>query len=826
MIMRYVYLLTLSFLLTGLTSWAQPANDNCAGAIQIPMGGPNVCIPITGNNTAATSSAITPGCAAYTGFEIWFKVTVPSTGLAIIETSAVAGGFTDSGIAAYSGDCGSLTLIECDDDGSDIGLFSKLELSGLTPGNTIYIAVWEYGGNAFGEISICAYQPPPCEALDPFTFVLESCASDALTVTWETFSINALFFMEYGPAGFTQGTGTSIEGSVGVDGPPVTIPGLTAGTDYDVYVYEQCDGVNTPTISNTFQTTSGTLTNDNCVTAISLNVGGINDCTPTLGFNNCASNSGVAHGCAAYLGGDVWYSFVAPADGAVWVETMTAGGFTDGGLALYSGACGSLVQIDCDDDDGNGLFSLIIATGLTPGETYYAAVWEYGNNAFGDFNICVYEPPTCPSPDQFSFFTQNTGPNQTEVMWGATILPGATYIIEFGPDGFAPGIGTTLTGVIGTDGPPVIIDGLDPMTAYDYYWQAACSANPGDSTNVMGPYSFNTTETCPTPGTFQVTVQDAGLDFITINWPANLPGATFVLEYGPQGYTQGSGTTVSGLVGTDGPPVTINGLTEASNYDVYLLQICGPGDQTDVVGPVLVETLSPPPANDDLCDAAEIVVDAPPASFNNEGGTAQDGEPEGDCWLFLGSPIESVWMYFVAPEAGTATVTTDFADNELHDTHIAIYELTGACDDLSTLVQVGCDEDGGFSPPNGWTSLATMTGLTPGATYYIQVDGYNTGNGQFNIQVLTTVGIAELFEAGFKMYPNPAQTEITLNSEIFQGQVRVELFDINGRLVANEMKTLNKGENTRLSLEGLIPGVYTVRMTGDEGSSVRRLMVE
>ena len=823
--MRYLYLFTLSFLLTGLNSWAQPANDNCAGAIQIPMGGPNVCIPITGDNTDATSSAITPGCAQYLGFEIWFKVIVPSTGLANVETSSVDGGIGDSGLAAYSGTCDDLTLIACNDDGGE-GLFSLLELSNLTPGETIYFAVWEYGGNAFGEINICAYQPPPCADLDLFSLAIDGCGSDNLNLTWTSNSPDSEFFIEFGEAGFTQGTGTTESGMTSVDGPPYTITGLNPGTTYDIYLYEVCEGVTSSTLTGTFTTSSGDLTNDDCINAIPLTVGGPNDCMPTTAFNNCASDSGIDHGCAAYNGGDVWFSFVAPASGEVWVETQAAGGFTDGGLAVYSGNCGALTLIDCDDDGGLGLFSLVIATGLTAGETYYAAVWEYGNNAFGDFNICVYEPPTCPSRPQFSFFTQKVGPSQAEVNWDEEILPGATFILEYGPDGFTPGTGTTITGVNGIDGPPVLISGLDPETAYDYYWQGACSDQPADSTNVMGPYSFTTTEVCPTPFTFQITTTEAGLDFVTVTWPSNLPGATFILEYGPQGYTQGSGTTITGVVGTDGPPVTISGLTQASNYDMYLLQICGPGQQTDVVGPVLFETLSPPPANDDLCNASEIIVDAAEVSFNNEGGTAQEGEPEGSCWLFLGSPIESVWLYFTAPESGNATVTTDFEDNELHDTHIAIYELTGTCDDLTTLVQVGCDEDGGTVGPNGWTSIANMTGLTPGATYYIQVDGYNTQDGQFFIQVLTTVGLSEVVDPGFLMYPNPARDEIIISTDKFNGMVMIELFDMNGRQIINEMKNITLGENTRMSLDNVIPGVYTVRMTGTEGSSVRRLMVE
>ncbi|MCP4438904.1 MAG: hypothetical protein GY810_08155 [Aureispira sp.] len=126
-------------------------------------------------------------------------------------------------------------------------------------------------------------------------------------------------------------------------------------------------------------------------------------CNNTSGTNVAATASTTptppAPGCGSYSGGDVWFSVVVPVGGAISIETSTNGGFTDGGLALYSGACGSLTLIECDDDDGPGAMSLISRTGLTPGNTMYIRVWEYGNNSFGTFNICVTEPAGIPAND-------------------------------------------------------------------------------------------------------------------------------------------------------------------------------------------------------------------------------------------------------------------------------------------------------------------------------------------------------------------------------------------------------------------------------------------
>ncbi len=135
-----------------------PSNDLCADAIDVPV--TSSCSPVFGHNTGATDSGVAdPGCANYQGGDIWFMVTVPSDGNVDIETTqGNVGSVGDTGMAVYSGDCNNLSLIECNDDGGSV-LFSKVSLTGRTPGEILYVRVWEYGNNAYGEIGVCAYNP-------------------------------------------------------------------------------------------------------------------------------------------------------------------------------------------------------------------------------------------------------------------------------------------------------------------------------------------------------------------------------------------------------------------------------------------------------------------------------------------------------------------------------------------------------------------------------------------------------------------------------------------------------------------------------------------
>ncbi|PHR73991.1 MAG: hypothetical protein COA67_01095 [Lutibacter sp.] len=136
-----------------------PANDDCSGAIALIPGATFASNPIDGTVASATSGTEpAAGCGA-DGPGVWYSVVVPADGNITIETGPDAAtgdtGF-DSLIEAFSGTCGALTSIECDDDDST-GLFSILELTGLTPNSTIFIRVWESGGNDDEPFSISAY---------------------------------------------------------------------------------------------------------------------------------------------------------------------------------------------------------------------------------------------------------------------------------------------------------------------------------------------------------------------------------------------------------------------------------------------------------------------------------------------------------------------------------------------------------------------------------------------------------------------------------------------------------------------------------------------
>lgn len=449
---KYVFIFFV-FCLISQPCFAQPANNTCANATLLNVGA-SCGTPTIGTNVGATSSGINPGCNSYAGGDVWFKFVAPANGQVIIETSDDNFSFVDTGVAVYSS-CGGM-LLGCDAD-SGIGSFSVLSVNGLTPGNTYYIAVWEWNNDNMGTFGICVWNTPntpsndECMNATPLTVnpdlscgifssgsVVsstqstdpESCPATFDDDVWYSFvatstehlvTINNISGSVIDLI-YQLSTGTCGGGLTEIschDAPDVGFIAdmLVVGTTYYVRV---ATFVSTPGQTTSFDICIGTEpsippTNDNCATATPLTVSGPTCTNPYTANNGGATTSQVVHTCANYLGGDQWFSFVAPPSGQATVETYDEGNniFGDTGIAIYDGCGGNL--LDCDDDDGFGFYSQSVLTGLTPGATYYIAVWDGFNDFLFWFDICVYDPtgtpPVCPSDFQFG---ANGGLTSTE----------------------------------------------------------------------------------------------------------------------------------------------------------------------------------------------------------------------------------------------------------------------------------------------------------------------------------------------------------------------------------------------------------------------------
>jgi hypothetical protein len=177
---------------------------------------------------------------------------------------------------------------------------------------------------------------------------------------------------------------------------PYLVTGLLPFTEYEFYVRANCaNGISDWSEATLFTTLPLAVPNDECSNATPLIPGGTFEEHAVVATNVGATKSVGAPNptCAVFgFGGDVWFSTVVPADGNITIETQADPGspVLDTGLTVFSGDCAALTSLGCSDDTGTTSFSRLALTGLTPGATIYARVWEYANDTYGTFQVSAW----------------------------------------------------------------------------------------------------------------------------------------------------------------------------------------------------------------------------------------------------------------------------------------------------------------------------------------------------------------------------------------------------------------------------------------------------
>jgi hypothetical protein len=151
-----------------------PVNDECSGATVIT----SLPDSIAQNTTLATPNVTDPPltCAQDTAFgsdgkTVWFVFTPDSTGTVTFTTINSTPADYDIAMGLFTGTCGSLSMIDCNDD-IDPGVIRQSQLiENVTAGTTYYVLIgeWDNGGPSGGTptggnlVFQVFWGPPPNE---------------------------------------------------------------------------------------------------------------------------------------------------------------------------------------------------------------------------------------------------------------------------------------------------------------------------------------------------------------------------------------------------------------------------------------------------------------------------------------------------------------------------------------------------------------------------------------------------------------------------------------------------------------------------------------
>lgn len=262
---------------------------------------------------------------------------------------------------------------------------------------------------------------------------------------------------------------------------------------------------------------------------------------------------------------------------------------------------------------------------------------------------------------------------------------------------------------------PVIISSLPYQVSQE---NTACMVNNYNNLSIASPMSlYESGEdkvyqyTATGPECISITINGASTNYIgyqVYNGCPDVAGTTCVASGG--GATSGSLSS------------SVN-LPAAGTYYIIIDTWANP---MSAEYNLTINTYGGAQDNDLPCNALELPLGVTVAGDNNcSGGSGEPAAPA--CWT-APNTVNSVWFYFTAPASGSVTVRT--TPGSLINTQLAIY--SGTCG--AGLTYMDCNDDASAC---SWTSTEqsqlSVSGLTPGSTYYVSVDGYDTRTGTFGI---------------------------------------------------------------------------------------------
>lgn len=135
-------------------SGSAPTNQDCNMATSVPVAAPGNCSPVAGTTFLADKDF--PACfGGNAEADVYFQFVATEAAHQVIVQDVIdviGMGFATLGVEVYSGTCGNLTSLGC---AQPFEGGASTVVSGLTPGDTYLIRVFEHSGTAAADFNVC-----------------------------------------------------------------------------------------------------------------------------------------------------------------------------------------------------------------------------------------------------------------------------------------------------------------------------------------------------------------------------------------------------------------------------------------------------------------------------------------------------------------------------------------------------------------------------------------------------------------------------------------------------------------------------------------------
>ncbi len=125
------------------------------------------------------------------------------------------------------------------------------------------------------------------------------------------------------------------------------------------------------------------------------------------------------------------------------------------------------------------------------------------------------------------------------------------------------------------------------------------------------------------------------------------------------------------------------------------------------------------------------------------------------------------------------------------------------------------------------TAATPMAMGTSGGTYSVTITDPCGEEFTDEVEVSCwTVSTEELTEASFSINPNPSAGEFQLVNDGANREMLVQVFDLRGQLVHNELMNIGSGSTASLDLTDLAKGIYLAKLSNDNAVESHRLVIQ
>lgn len=562
-----------------------------------------------------------------------------------------------NGIGIFDDCTGTTFSTELDAIGSGgSSSVSQTVTATISAGNTVYIAVGQWGTPNDLDFDVTAFTVVPISCPDPSFGVATNVTATSADIGWTENGTATSWNIEWGATGFTP-TGTPT--IAGTSNNPEPLTGLTADSGYEFYVQSDCGGSGTSGWAGpfSFSTPCATITPDYLEAFASF----VPTCWEEAGDGDLASGP-------TALGGGEWGH----------TDFVNAGGANNAAkVNLYNTGSNEWILSPLFDLSAGG-YELRYNVGVT---TY---------NGTGSI--------TMGSDDQVQVLYTTDG--------GATWTNLETYDASNSPSNTGDAVTLDISAITGTSVQFAIwaTEGtVDDAEDFDFH---------------VTNFEIRTPPSCIEPAA--LAVANVTATTADVSWTAgNVTQLGWEVSIVPTG-----NMPMGGTAGTSTYNAT--GLTDNTTYDAYVREICAVGDTTAWLGPITFATECLPFDGDDATTPIVLT-----------GLTASDAGNSSSCFTDqsvgggFSHDAPDVWYEYTLDTCTDSLIVS--LCGSAFDTYLTIYASNGTTVITTNDDNFGACGSGGNSHLE--LDLNATAGIAGGDLIYIVVDGYNSGQGAYSLNV-------------------------------------------------------------------------------------------